>query len=128
MKRTPRYVLINPFFKIGFHYIGKTMIFDSLTRLYHFRHTLAIEFLAYAMKRNNFTESARNAMKRHKELNRFLDNAEVARKSDFDSLLSLTEEMFSCDALQAKPVRSRLVSSLDKLEKSLWKLHSQRNP
>ena len=80
------------------------------------------------MKGNNFTESARKGMKRHKDLNRFLENAEVARESDFNSLLSLTEEMFSCDALKEKLVRTRLDSSLDKLDITLWKLHSQRKP
>lgn len=72
---------------MGFHYIGKTMKFESLTMLYHFQPTLAMEFPACKMKGSNFTESARKAMKRHKDLKVLLDNAKVARKSDFNSLV-----------------------------------------
>lgn len=128
MGQRPSYILKNPFSKIGFHYIGKTMKFESLTMLYHLRHTLAIEFLAYAMKGKKFTPSISRAMKKHKDLNRFLANAQVSIESDFDLLVSQTAEMFTCDALQEKPVRARLVSSLDELEKNLWNLYSQRKP
>lgn len=126
MKQRPRYILKNPFHKIGFHYIGKTMEFDSLTRLFHFRHTLAIEFLAYTTKGKKFTPSASKALKRHKDLNRFLAEAELVRKSDFNSLVCQTAEMFTCDALQKETIRGMLVSSLDKLEKNLWKIYLQK--
>lgn len=128
MKHQPSYILKNPFYKVGFYYIGKTMVFDSLTRLYHFRHTLAIEFLAYAMKGKKFTPSISMAMKRHKDLSRYLDDAKFLAKSDFHSLVLQTAEMFTCDALQPEPIREMLVSSLDKLEKNLSKIYLQRKP
>jgi hypothetical protein len=128
MRQRPTYILKNPFYKVGFYYIGKTMAFDSLTRLYHFRHTLAIEFLAYAMKGKKFTPSISVAMKRHKDLSRFLDNAKDLAKSDFNSLVLQTAEIFTCDALQSEPIREMLASSLDKLEKNLSKIYLQRKP
>ena len=126
MKQRPSYILKNPFYKIGFHYIGKTMEFDSLTRVFHFRHTLAIEFLAYAMEHDRVKPSVSKAMKKHKNLRTFLAKLEPIQKSDFDELIVLTGAMFACDALDSIPIHNRLVSSLDDLEKNLWQMYKKR--
>ena len=126
MRQQPRYILKNPFYKIGFHYIGKTMEFDSLTRLFHFQHTLAIEFLAYAMKGEHIKPSVSRAMKKHKDLRSFLVGMEHIRKSDFNTLVVLTGEMFACDALEIIPVFKKVVSSLDALEKKLWRMFKRK--
>ena len=62
-------------------------------------------------------------MKKHKDLRAFLTKTEQIHKSDFDALIDLTSEMFTCDALEVIPIYKSLVSSLDHLEKNLWRMY-----
>ena len=126
MRQRHSYILKNPYYKIGFHYIGKTMEFDSLARLFHFQHTLAVEFLAYATERDRVNPSVSRAMKKHKDLRVFLVNMEQICESDFDALIDLTGKMFTCDALETIPIYNQLVSSLDDLENNLWRMYKKR--
>ena len=64
-------------------------------------------------------------MKKHKDLRGLLASMEQIHESDFDALIDLTSEMFTCDALEVIPIYKSLVSSLDHLEKNLWRMYKK---